>query len=124
MKKIAFVLAFVCLATFISSEVFDVSKILVKVDLGAKRYFAKTKGGYSSSFSEVEDMYCEGATSDIGYGKYLVAFKWLSESYYEIRGTSFVLEIKYASRYELSSYLDDYILDTTAGYYGQVYPKK
>jgi hypothetical protein len=86
------------------------------MDTGYTTYYAEIEdtSSYLTSpkFGEVKNLYKKANISDIGYGKFVVQIEHISGDLYKIVGTSFVIEMMFASSYAFSGY-GDYILDTT-----------
>jgi len=104
---------------------YDISEVYVEMDLGYETYFAEINGSsiMSTEFGEVKSLYKKARISNIGYGKYVVQIKWITDDFYKIVGTSYVIKLRFASRFEFSGY-DDWILDTTSGVNGSVTKKE
>jgi hypothetical protein len=110
-------------ALFAFNDSYDISEVYVEINLGYDTYYAEIEnsGIMSTDFGKVKRIYKKGRISDIGYGKYEIQLKWISDDLYKIVGTSFVLKIKYANKYDFSGY-EDWLLDSS-GFSGSVKKK-
>jgi hypothetical protein len=115
MKKLllAFVLCVITVEVFAQfNSSYDISEVYVEMNLGYDTYYAEINDFITSKFGEVKSLYKKARLSDIGYGKYVVQIKHVTDDLYKIMGTSYVIQLRHASRFDFSGY-DDYILDTT-----------
>jgi hypothetical protein len=103
---------------------YDISEVYVEINLGYDTYYAEIEGSLiSTNFGEVKSLYKNGKISDIGFGKYIVQIKSLSDDLYKIVGTSYVIKMQFANRFEFTGH-GDWILDTNAGLSGTVTKKE
>ncbi|MCL2832123.1 MAG: hypothetical protein FWD78_03040 [Treponema sp.] len=111
-----------------SLEDYTIDEIYVELDIGIATYYAETSGTgmssflRSSNFGKVNRLYKKAWPSDIGYGKFAINLRWITDEIFAIEKTPFLLEIRLASQFSFIS--GTWILDTTSGYNGRVYRKQ